>query len=761
MPIKPEHLDELLAGYEKPEDLLGEDGLFKQLKKALLERALGAELTHHLGYEKGDPAGRGTGNNRNGTSAKTVLTEDGSVEIEVPRDRNGSFEPQIVPKGETRLDGFDDKIISLYARGMTVREIQGHLRELYAVDVSPDLISRVTDAVLDEVREWQNRPLDTVYPVVFFDALRVKIRDESVVKNKAVYLALALDCEGHKHVLGLWIEQTEGAKFWLRVMNELKNRGVEDIIFAVVDGLKGFPDAITATFPRTTVQTCIVHLIRNSLSFVSWHDRRLLLPALRAIYRAETAEVAELRLADLEAEWGKKYPAIAPAWRRVWTEVTPFFAYPPQIRKMIYTTDEIDKRLCVRRGIFLARATSWRSAARRLEAPPGALLLPCLVRALAHSFAGGSRFPPRDEPGVVALGLLGDLHLLVTQRLDVVGIGWSAPVALCLRLAGLKFHGAGLVGDQRRARPQVIFVLGQEMPAQNSELARNGNGSDLVTSPGADADEEGMKGPSRPGRRPSRFDQHGTGMATPDLADTAVMSGTQPGLPYPWVQAKVADEFPRALEPADIANCGHESSSDREVDACDCHQPLDCLVVEGALGDLAIEDVQVVCKPVKFAHMPLDCATFIVGHRLACQPRPAAGAEQICMRALRDQVRVQDRVNLVLETGAMPHDLVASGCQPTFALGDGVRRPDLRQVACCMQACQRPRVDLVGLDVGMGDRLDLQGVGDDHPRNEPRQYARDRHAVPGGFDHHLVGWAEAIAQTLERRPSHVDPTGVP
>jgi putative transposase len=357
MPIKPEHLDELLAGYEKPEDLLGDDGLFKQLKKALLERALGAELTHHLGYEKGDPAGRGTGNNRNGF-AKTVLTEDGSVEIDVPRDCNGTFEPQIVAKGATRLDGFDDKIISLYARGMTVREIQGHLRELYAIDVSPDLISRVTDAVLDEVREWQNRPLDTVYPVVFFDALRVKIRDESAVRNKAVYLALALDCEGHKHVLGLWIEQSEGAKFWLRVMNELKNRGVEDIIFAVVDGLKGFPDAITATFPRTTVQTCIVHLIRNSLSFVSWQDRKQLLPALRAIYRAETAEVAELRLADFEAEWGKKYPAIAPAWRRVWNEVIPFFAYPPQIRKMIYTTNAIEslhrglRKIIKTRGAF-------------------------------------------------------------------------------------------------------------------------------------------------------------------------------------------------------------------------------------------------------------------------------------------------------------------------------------------------------------------------------------------------------------------------
>lgn len=358
MPIKPEHLDELLAGYEKPEDLLGEEGLFKRLKKALLERALGAELTHHLGYEKGNPAGRGTGNTRNGSYPKTVLTEDGAVGIDVPRDRNGSFEPQIVPKGETRLDGFDDRIISLYARGMTVREIQGHLRELYAVDVSPDLISRVTDAVLDEVREWQNRPLDAVYPVVFFDALRVKIRDESVVKNKAVYIALALDCEGHKHVLGIWIEQTEGAKFWLRVMNELKNRGVEDIVFAVVDGLKGFPDAITAVFPKAIVQTCIVHLVRHSLNFVTWKDRKPVVPALRAIYRAETAELAEQRLAEFEATWGKKYPAIGQAWRRAWNEVVPFFAYPPEIRRMIYTTNAIEslhrglRKIIKNRGSF-------------------------------------------------------------------------------------------------------------------------------------------------------------------------------------------------------------------------------------------------------------------------------------------------------------------------------------------------------------------------------------------------------------------------
>jgi putative transposase len=340
--IAPELLDQLLANYTKPEDLLGEGGLFKQLKKALIERALGGELTEHLGYEKGDPAGRGSGNNRNGVSSKTVLTGEGELEIEVPRDRAGSFEPQLIPKGQTRFDGFDDKILSLYARGMTVREIQGHLTELYAIDVSPDLISRVTDAVLDEVREWQNRPLDPVYPIVFFDALRVKIRDEGLVKNKAVYVALAFNADGEKEVLGLWIEQTEGAKFWLKVINDLKARGVNDILIAVVDGLKGFPEAITTVFPQTIVQTCIVHLIRNSLAFVSWKDRKAIMPWLKAIYRAEAADIALTRLEEFEAEWGKRYPAIGPIWRRAWEHVVPFFAFASGIRKMIYTTNCIE-----------------------------------------------------------------------------------------------------------------------------------------------------------------------------------------------------------------------------------------------------------------------------------------------------------------------------------------------------------------------------------------------------------------------------------
>ena len=340
--IPAELLDQLLANYSKPEDLTGDDGLFKQLKKALIERALNAELTEHLGYEKGDPAGRGSGNSRNGTSAKTLLTDDGTVDISVPRDRAATFEPKLVQKGQTRFDGFDDKILSLYARGMTVREIQGHLFELYRVEVSPDLISRVTDAVLDEVRDWQNRPLDPVYPVVFFDALRVKIRDEGLVKNKAVYIALALNAEGEKEVLGLWIEQTEGAKFWLKVFNDLKQRGVADILIAVVDGLRGFPEAIEAVFPQTQIQTCIVHLIRNSLAFVTWKDRKAIMPSIKAIYQAENADVALIRLEDFEEKWGKRYPAIGQAWRRSWEYVIPFFAFAPAIRKMIYTTNAVE-----------------------------------------------------------------------------------------------------------------------------------------------------------------------------------------------------------------------------------------------------------------------------------------------------------------------------------------------------------------------------------------------------------------------------------
>lgn len=342
MSFKPELLDELLRNYSKPEDLVGKDGIFQNLKKALLERALGAELTCHLGYEKGDPKGRCTGNSRNGHSKKTITTDDGKVRISVPRDRESTFEPQLIRKNQTRFNGFDDKIISMYARGMSVRQIQGHLQELYGVEVSPELISNVTDAVLEEVREWQSRPLEAFYPIVILDALFVKIRDEGVVRNKAVYLAMAINLSGRKEILGLWIEQTEGAKFWLRVMNELKNRGVQDILIAVVDGLKGFPEAIGAVFPHTRIQTCIVHLVRHSLNFCSWRDRKAVAADLKKIYRAETAELAEIRLSEFEDKWDSRYSPIGQAWRRNWDKVTVFFSYPEDIRRAIYTTNAIE-----------------------------------------------------------------------------------------------------------------------------------------------------------------------------------------------------------------------------------------------------------------------------------------------------------------------------------------------------------------------------------------------------------------------------------
>ncbi|PCJ34831.1 MAG: IS256 family transposase [Alphaproteobacteria bacterium] len=342
MAIKQEIIDELLKDYKNPEDLLGEQGLFKALKKALVERALSAELTDHLGYEAHAPQGRKSGNSRNGHGSKRITGEDGDMTIAVPRDRDASFEPQIIKKGQRRFDGFDDKIISMYARGMSVREIRGHLEELYGVEVSPDLISRVTDEVMEEVRDWQTRPLDEVYPIIIFDALRVKIRDEGTVRNKAVYLALGFTMEGHKEVLGLWIEQTEGAKFWLRVMNEIKNRGVNDVFIAVVDGLKGFPDAITAVFPEVSVQTCIVHMIRNSLNYVGWKERKAVAKDLKAVYRAATADAAALQLDEFEDKWGARFPSIAPIWRRNWEQVIPFFAYPEDVRKIIYTTNAIE-----------------------------------------------------------------------------------------------------------------------------------------------------------------------------------------------------------------------------------------------------------------------------------------------------------------------------------------------------------------------------------------------------------------------------------
>lgn len=328
-------LDQLLAGAD-PKTAFDPNGLLDELKKALAERALNAEMDHHLANEE-------AGNSRNGYGKKTVTTDTGRIELEIPRDRQATFDPQLIAKYQRRFPGFDEKIVSMYARGMSVREIVGHLRDLYGVDVSPDLISAVTDAVLEEVAAWQARPLEPVYPLVFFDALRVKIRDEGLVRNKAVHIALGVRVDGTKEILGLWLEQNEGAKFWLRVMNELKSRGVEDILIAVIDGLKGFPEAIVAVFADATVQTCIVHLLRHSLDFVSYKDRKAVAAALKDVYRALDAVAGEKALAAFEAgPWGRKYPAIGESWRRAWSEVVPFYAFHPDVRRLVYTTNAIE-----------------------------------------------------------------------------------------------------------------------------------------------------------------------------------------------------------------------------------------------------------------------------------------------------------------------------------------------------------------------------------------------------------------------------------
>jgi putative transposase len=355
--IKPDLVDELLKGYEKPEDIVGENGLLKRLTKALLERALNAELTHHLGYEKHDPAGHNSGNSRNGVTSKTVKGEFGEIVVDTPRDRNGSFEPQILGKHQTRFDGFDDKILSLYARGMTTREIQGHLQEMYGVEVSPTLISDVTDAVLNEVKVWQNRPLEAIYGVVYLDALYVKMRHEGRVENRAVYVAIGIDLEGRKEVLGLWTSGNEGAKFWLGVLTELKNRGVKDILIVCIDGLKGFPQAVEAVFPEARVQLCIVHMVRASLNYVSWKERKFVAADLKAIYRAATERQAAKELDEFIGKWGGRYQAIGKLWKENWDRVTPFFDFPAEVRKMIYTTNAVESLHMTMRKIIKTRGS--------------------------------------------------------------------------------------------------------------------------------------------------------------------------------------------------------------------------------------------------------------------------------------------------------------------------------------------------------------------------------------------------------------------
>jgi putative transposase len=358
MEFRTELIDELIKDYQKPEDILGENGILKKLTQAIIERTLAAELTTHLGYEKHAPEGRNSGDSRNGTTEKTLIGDSGTMTVEVPRDRDGDFEPQIVRKRQRRIPGFEDKILSMYARGMTTRDIQAHVRELYQVSVSPELISQVTAEVMDEVREWQNRQIEAVYPIIYFDAIRIKIRDEGHVVNKSAYLAIGVRPDGFKDVLGIWLEREEGAKFWLKVITELQNRGLKDVLIACVDGLKGLPEAIESVFPQTQVQVCIVHMVRNSMRFVSYKDRRKVVADLKLVYRAPTEESALTALAEFEERWESKYPLIGKSWRSNWARLSPFYAYPPEIRKAIYTTNAIEslnnalRKVTKNRGAF-------------------------------------------------------------------------------------------------------------------------------------------------------------------------------------------------------------------------------------------------------------------------------------------------------------------------------------------------------------------------------------------------------------------------
>ncbi|WP_286241170.1 IS256 family transposase [Neptuniibacter halophilus] len=342
MPISDELIAQLLEGCSSPDDILGEDGLLKQLTKKVAERALDVEMNEHLGYAKNEPSGKNSGNSRNGKSRKSVRSIHGDIELEVPRDRNGTFEPMLVRKGEKQLSCFDDRIISLYARGMTTRDIQAHFQDTYGVEVSPTFISQVTNAVMDEVTAWQSRALDSIYPIVYLDALVVRSRDSGAVQNKHVYLALGINLDGEKELLGLWMAQTEGAKFWLSVVTELKNRGLQDILIACVDGLKGFPEAIEAVYPQTRIQLCIVHQVRHSLRYVSWKQRKEVAADLRNIYAASTLDAAERALDEFAVKWDDEHPTISRSWRANWERLSVFFDYPPQIRKVIYTTNAIE-----------------------------------------------------------------------------------------------------------------------------------------------------------------------------------------------------------------------------------------------------------------------------------------------------------------------------------------------------------------------------------------------------------------------------------
>jgi transposase-like protein len=610
-PLIDDELADQLLGKAQAEgaELLGPDGLLAQVTKAVLERALAEEMTGHLGYEKHDPAGRGSGNSRNGTTGKTVLTGIGAVDLAVPRDRDGSFEPQIVRKGQTRLEGFKERIIALYARGMTTRDIRAHLREIYDVEVSPDLISRVTDAVVEELAEWQARPLDHIYPVIFIDALMIKIRD-GVVANRPVYLAIGIDCDGAKQVLGLWVGPTTGesAKFWLTVLSDLKSRGVADVCIVCCDGLTGLPDAISVTWPQAIVQLCVVHLIRASLRYASKKYWVPLTKDLKLIYTAADEAAAAAALEAFAASWQDRYPAIIKLWRAHWEQFTPFLAFPPEVRRVIYTTDEnvnpgvaglwswvlpgpllpdVAARSRGQGGAPAARSARTYdldggedrdsvglvagAADRRAKSRTWGLeVLPrCLACGLDESrpLAGGCArhllargpggLPGGDHGAVGGLALGGQVAFGGADRFEGVA-GGGALAAGGGGQPGAQLELALLVGDQRGQREGVVLLFDDQVPAQHGEFAGGGHHGDLHAAAGPHPLIERAQRAGGFGGGPGGFDQHAAGVRRAGLGDPAVAGGLAAGLAHPRVEPEIADQVLRGAEPGEVADRGHD-----------------------------------------------------------------------------------------------------------------------------------------------------------------------------------------------------------
>jgi putative transposase len=736
-------LDDLMNQVDSGDlQLTGDGGFLPELVRRVLEAGLAAELTDHLGYERHDRAGHGSGNSRNGFTAKRLGTEVGDLDLATPRDRLGSFEPRLVSKGQRRVGGLSDMIISLYAGGMTIRDIQAHLERTLGTELSHETISNITDAVLEEVRAWQARPLEAVYPIVYFDALVVKVKESHAVRNKAAHIAVGVDTDGIKHVLGIWVQTSEGAKFWAGVLAELRNRGVKEVLIACCDGLTGFPEAIEATWSQTVVQTCVVHLIRASMRFVSYNDRKAVAAALRPIYTAPTEAAAAQELDIFEgSNWGKKYPATVRVWRDAWERFIPFLEFPPAVRKIIYTTDEIVKIVpgC-RRGdhpvsvwLLASRGSSTAGPLRRsagavkMERPTGRTILtapstgtsskpeepapprmPLSNRCLGAGRLGG--LPVRDEDLVGPLGLLRELFLFVASLLVVIGSARSAIVAAPGGCASSELEFAPFVRHQAGSGEGVVLIFGHQMPRQHGHLAGGGDDGGLEAAAGLDALEERPQRPGGAAGRPGRLDQHTADLRPTRLADPTVHRCRVPRLTDLRVQPHIGHEPVGIWEATEVPDRGHNRHAGDRVHPGNGHQPGNHRIGQGLGGQLLVHHRQLAAVEVQLPQQRLHAGAFIGRQRLHRQPVPAGPAEQIRHRRGRGQVARQDRMDLVLDPGPLPNQMRAAGNLPTQRTGPIIRQPHRRQEVRRQQLGKDPGIDLVGLDLRLRDRPRLGRV---------------------------------------------------